>query len=299
MADADGRQAIGTSGTTKFDYQPLDRHTNQIRLIKIRQPAHGESLHLDVETFALNHSSVPAFSALSYTWGNPPADDRIYVNDEPFMVRENLHGFLKAFGALSSEQMYIWVYQICIDQSNVVERNHQVHLMGRIYSRCECVIVWLSGASKTQLGNSYVDAARSFNDKPNTHDLAVFLGDEYFQRLWIVKEILLAQAVKVLIEDIWISWDRILATTTNNRITLEQLLVAPGTLSLLQISESPGPQPRKLEGYLAEFAVNGCADPRDKIYGYMALVDERHRLEIVPPQATYIRALSSCLRLAP
>ncbi|KAH7089739.1 heterokaryon incompatibility protein-domain-containing protein [Paraphoma chrysanthemicola] len=285
MAETDNFQATRASSTTAYNYQRLDRDTNQIRLIKIGPLSEKENLHLDVETFEL--SAAPPFSALSYTWGNSPADYRIYVNDELFMVRENLFRFLNAFRPLSSEQTYIWIEQICIDQSNVLERNHQVHLMGRIYSMSECVIVWLGDESKTRLWKNYVDAARSFNDKPNTHGLAVFLGDEYFQRLWIVQEILLAQAVKVLILDIWISWDRILATTTNNRVALEQRRVAPGTLSLLQMSESPSSRPRKLESYLAEFAVNGCADLRDKIYGFMGLVDEQHRLDIDYSKTVY------------
>ncbi|KAL8963950.1 MAG: hypothetical protein Q9183_004820, partial [Haloplaca sp. 2 TL-2023] len=38
----------------------------------------------------------------------------------------------------------IWVDSICIDQDNVPEKNRQVGLMGRIYRRAECVLIWLS-----------------------------------------------------------------------------------------------------------------------------------------------------------
>ncbi|KAF2033536.1 hypothetical protein EK21DRAFT_58565, partial [Setomelanomma holmii] len=49
-------------------------------------------------------------------------------------IRTNLFRFLTAFQALLREQAYLWIDQICIHQSNLLERSHQDHLMGRIYT---------------------------------------------------------------------------------------------------------------------------------------------------------------------
>jgi hypothetical protein len=106
------------------------------------------------------------------------------------------------------------------------------------------------------------------------------LGDRYFQRLWIVQDILLARVIRVLVKDVWISWHTICAAADKHRIILERLMVALDTLSLLPLAESPASRPRTLESYLAEFAVNACADHRDKIHGFMGLVDEQHQLVI-------------------
>jgi hypothetical protein len=51
---------------------------------------------------------------------------------------------------------FVWIDRLSIDQSNVLERKHQVHLMGRISNMSDSVIVWL-GCSQW-----YLDAARRF-----------------------------------------------------------------------------------------------------------------------------------------
>jgi hypothetical protein len=39
--------------------------------------------------------------------------------------------------------MRIWIDAICINQSNIAERNQQVRIMGSVYKRADCVRVWL------------------------------------------------------------------------------------------------------------------------------------------------------------
>jgi hypothetical protein len=39
--------------------------------------------------------------------------------------------------------MLLWVDAICIDQSNIEERNHQVKLMDLIYKNAKIVFMWL------------------------------------------------------------------------------------------------------------------------------------------------------------
>ena len=38
---------------------------------------------------------------------------------------------------------YFWIDAICIQQSDVSERNHQVRMMGLIYKRAAFVLAWL------------------------------------------------------------------------------------------------------------------------------------------------------------
>lgn len=40
----------------------------------------------------------------------------------------------------------IWVYALCICQTDRAERNSQFSIMGDIYSRCSVVLVWLGEA---------------------------------------------------------------------------------------------------------------------------------------------------------
>jgi hypothetical protein len=58
------------------------------------------------------------------------------------MVGPNLYAALKR---LRHERysMLLWVDAICIDQSNIEERNHQVKLMDLIYKNAKIVFMWL------------------------------------------------------------------------------------------------------------------------------------------------------------
>jgi hypothetical protein len=86
-----------------------------------------------------------------------------------------------------------------IDQTNVKERSHLVRFMSRIYSQCNSATVWPND-----------DSARDFVFLQEPAALALFLRNEYFERLWIVQEVLLAQHVGLLTSgNLWLSWDAI------------------------------------------------------------------------------------------
>ncbi|KAH8745951.1 heterokaryon incompatibility protein-domain-containing protein [Hyaloscypha finlandica] len=72
-------------------------------------------------------------------------EDEVYSTQWP--VTTNLDAALR-YLRHGSEVRIIWVDAICIDQSNIEERNHQVPLMKAIYSNAVAVQVWLGSPSK-------------------------------------------------------------------------------------------------------------------------------------------------------
>jgi hypothetical protein len=88
----------------------------------------------------LNNSSQ--FEALSYTWGDPTATSCIVLEGAPFKVTRNLKSALRHLRHQDTART-LWVDAICIDQSNIPERNLQVRRMGVIYDQPRNVIVWL------------------------------------------------------------------------------------------------------------------------------------------------------------
>lgn len=89
------------------------------------------------------------YQALSYTWGHATANQLIELNGTPFRIRDNLWDFLH-HAREEGLTGYLWIDALCINQSQVSERNHQVGMMEDIYSQAECVIVWLGRCSKEQ-----------------------------------------------------------------------------------------------------------------------------------------------------
>jgi hypothetical protein len=86
-------------------------------------------------------NSVPAYQTLSYVWGDPKVTNPILLHGHTFHVTINLYAALRRLR--SKKTRVIWIDSLCINQSDTDERNYQVVLMGKIYERCQEVLVWL------------------------------------------------------------------------------------------------------------------------------------------------------------
>src|SRR5436190_9220954 len=144
-----------------FQYSPLNCSTNEIRLVRLHQAAGStwcELRHFPIE-------ACPPYLALSYTWGDRTDTIRIRVNNGSLSVTKNLVVFLhhatirqRIRGYMWGDpkwrvdgkvvvpptlQEWLWIDALCIDQSNVPERNAQVPKMNSIYRKAQAVIMWL------------------------------------------------------------------------------------------------------------------------------------------------------------
>jgi len=131
-----------------FAYRPLE--CNNIRLLLLL-PAARLSQRIECRLCHAPFTNTSQYEALSYTWGDPSITKCIVLEGAPFKVTENLKSALRHLRH-SDIARTLWVDAICIDQSNIPERNVQVHRMGDIYYRTRQVIVWLgpevSGSNK-------------------------------------------------------------------------------------------------------------------------------------------------------
>jgi len=91
-------------------------------------------------------STHDPYIALSYVWGDPTDTQEILVNERPFRVGRNLLNFLRQARieeANDRTTRQFWVDALCINQAVILEKNHQVGNMGKIYSNAAFVLVWL------------------------------------------------------------------------------------------------------------------------------------------------------------
>ena len=119
----------------------------------------------------------------------------------------------------------LWVDALCIDQDSIWEKNHQVAQMGSIYSKAIEVITWL-GISQS-IHRAFACALEL---KPSSWDSDLFdewcvrnketngqlkedwftlIRDGYWTRAWITQEILLANQIKIWVNDFEIEPHRI------------------------------------------------------------------------------------------
>ncbi|KAH8586044.1 heterokaryon incompatibility protein-domain-containing protein [Bisporella sp. PMI_857] len=92
----------------------------------------------------------PSYEAISYAWEGQTPSHRISCDGLDLLVTGNCAEILRHFRPKSPEQSRrLWIDAICINQSSVLEKNHQLKLMGDVYRKAKCVLVWLA-PSKNQ-----------------------------------------------------------------------------------------------------------------------------------------------------
>lgn len=94
--------------------------------------------------------SAPTYKALSYVWGDPSNKITITCSQRTIQVTRSLHEALRHLRH-ANEPITIWADAICINQSDMSEKGHQVDMMGDIYERAGEVLVWF--------GNEHADRA--------------------------------------------------------------------------------------------------------------------------------------------
>jgi len=288
----------GNSTTENYQYQPLDHTTRQIRLVTLLDLLENDdAIRLDIKVFEI--SEAPLYTALSYVWGPSPSKTAVEISNGKLEIRENLFKFLTEFRKRSDKtpsDQYLWIDQLCIDQSTTSERNHQVQMMSDIYSKATSVIAWLGDGSQKadpstgiagrecdKFENMY-DAACVWRDAKEPAAFAYILHTKYFTRLWIIQEFILAAQIRILVRDVWLVDDKrewesraeslvdylhhSVSRTAYNIICKSSLRRA-GEFKHLDIC-----------AILDRYLTNGCADPRDKVYGLLGLVRLDQRITV-------------------
>lgn len=303
-------QAVNFVASATFPSPTMEpyRHTrlndeqDEIRLFQIlydQQPG----LTCSLQTFELN--KCPEYVALSYEWGPPETLESITVAGTSLSIRINLWHCLKAIRAglktskyqlptsplsrairQDREGMYIWCDQVCIDQTHLQERNHQVGMMRKIYSSAVEVLAWLgpentlNAFDASTIDNDLCGESRTVKELPGLHvdneqpGLFSTLGRRsYFSRLWVVQELMFSQEVHFICGLLIMDWDTVSFMAAGRRLpeAMQDMFrlkprVQRGDTSLSEI--------------IGTFGGLRCEDLRDKIFGLLGLVAEPKRFAV-------------------
>ena len=184
-----------------------------IRLLSFNPPdGDGKEISCSMHVMSLEDPGLE-YSALSYCWGGSHRNSHMTINGHMFPITESLANALQVFR--SEFRGLIWIDQICIDQSDEIEKSEQVRLMTQIYSSCLMCFCYL-GEEDDQTHTALIKAAY-LNSQDNElqvllkapiqlpvdftkDEYAIFAKDDgialyqlfnrsYFSRRWIVQEI--------------------------------------------------------------------------------------------------------------
>jgi hypothetical protein len=185
-------------------YQTIDSENGDIRLVELLPGRYSDVVQMNLHT--KNLGDKPNYEALSYAWGTTPSSNRAIINGCPVPVRESLDLGLRRL-RLADQPRMLWIDALCINQSDVRERSHQVQLMCRIYKSAKQVVIWLgefpdlnSCPNSQQCQTEWIQWVESWKSgrirtTPLLHHCqhAIEVSKlPWFRRLWIIQEFLLA-----------------------------------------------------------------------------------------------------------
>ncbi|KAL5328112.1 hypothetical protein ACEPPN_005820 [Leptodophora sp. 'Broadleaf-Isolate-01'] len=256
-------------GFPNFKYEPLDLSTVRpsIRLAILQPGPRNASIRVKLGRSAF--ADRPKYEALSYTWGR--ADDlrAIELNGTRVEVRKNLALALVHLRHASEERV-LWIDAICINQSDLEERNRQVELMAYIYARAKRVLVWLGIIMHSQ-GPKVGDE--------DLNDLGTLCHQSYWRRIWIVQEIGAATDLELhwglksqmdqennwqSRSGVWVDFfARILGDETTNL-----------AVKLARQREGRHGDSFLLANLMEVCKDSLCEEPRDKVYGFVGIAHD-------------------------
>lgn len=205
----------------------------------------------------------------------------------------------------------VWIDSICIDQTEITERNHQLGLMAKIYTQAERVVIHLGESSDDsdlaieylrQIDDPDFDGAPHHTGKervvdpelrlvlqtnhksddaspaeqriirPDTRILESLLRRPWFNRIWVLQEAVLSKTAVVYCGQKTISWDAIKHFKEFNTST-KWVEHMPYVIGRRQLTA--------VDNFSVEYQVltellkaRHCesTDPRDKIYALLPLL---------------------------
>ncbi|KAH7078181.1 heterokaryon incompatibility protein-domain-containing protein [Paraphoma chrysanthemicola] len=262
---------------------------DHIRLL-VLQPA-SEDERISCELVVSDLDSALPYESLSYTWGDHSNRSLINIlapsssSQKAFPVTSNCYSALSRL-RFKSEPRILWIDAICIDQDNVSEKNHQIGLMFKIYSRAANVVIYLGDAE--QDSDMAIDFIKECDDPTSNSSslshpksdalvqaLEKFFRRHWFTRIWVIQEAMLLTNGIVYCGSKSLSWSAIQNFSKWNTDTkwIAQLpyVVSSSKQSLLKIALHSETGTAMLKT-LIRTRYCGATDPRDKVYALLPLL---------------------------
>lgn len=216
---------VGTSDSELPPYQYEGLRDTEFRLLRITTS--DTQISCSLHAHDLDHA--PEYYALSYCWGSGKPSYDISCNGQKLGVTENLQSGLLALSSQFGDTLF-WIDAISINQSDDAEKAVQVPRMAEIYSTAERVVVWMGLAADDSglFMSSIKDLNEAFSkiarlETVNQHTLVTyglppisdpvwpamvkFMVHDWFTRLWVLQEVVLAKEILVLCGNFLVQFD--------------------------------------------------------------------------------------------
>lgn len=232
--------------TIAIRYAPLKDQANNFRLVKLLPAADSPGLPvLEIEEYP--RDACPEYTALSYVWGEASGPrGHVIVNDARVEVGKTVETVLRHLTA--DQPLWLWIDQLCINQTDDTEKSDQVQQMHRIYAVAKQTVAWLGAddegmevlfyavetTSEAIRRGSYESLQRVYlSDETGAEEtrreisqaFASFCAKPYWTRLWVIQEFAVARHVIIRCGDHTVHWqdfDQVLNVHLNRPLDTDE-----------------------------------------------------------------------------
>ncbi|KAI1391879.1 HET-domain-containing protein [Hypoxylon trugodes] len=203
----------------------------------VRRSFHGREFYIENPVLGFDCNRIEytqeSYDALSYTWGDLQKTNEITVDGKSLGITKNLDVALTRLRS-PTELRRLWIDAICIDQENIQERNHQVHMMKRIFSSASSVVVWLGEATGSVFSTlemilrcNWSRGKKNLFNYPeeSLRGLCELFARPWWKRIWIVQEVVAARELVVLLGTTIFPW--VMLENLCRAIQLAEFLIHP------------------------------------------------------------------------
>jgi hypothetical protein len=215
-----------SGGIKMYTYSPLQT-PQSLRLLKLERI--NNSISCDMVHTSIGNS--PPYEAISYRWGDPTLTHVIAVGPERLHIpiTSSCRDALSVRTPLMQVR-YLWIDSICINQLDKLEKDKQIPLMRDIYTGATQVIARLGDGRDSDLVDDFIiqliycraELIRKYGNEVSPSDkwpsiapkdqvrwqaLMSFVVNEFWDRTWIIQEIVLPERVFVSYGNSYIPWN--------------------------------------------------------------------------------------------
>ncbi|KAK2759764.1 hypothetical protein FQN54_002498 [Arachnomyces sp. PD_36] len=300
---------------TSFTYSPLPN--GKFRLLSIFP---GTSPVVTMDDYSLDNP--PKYVAMSYAWGKERTERAFFCNYRSFAISAHVQSALNnlslALDRLNkvkpeeNQARLVWIDALCINQEDETERAIQVAKMQTIYSRASQVPVWLGPAENdSDMLIEKLDELGAFAEnvvlkkapypKANSpfpeslwHALGSFICRPWFNRIWVVQELLLGEEPILVCGSKVVEWEKFvdvvgLAWEAGFLSLVKASTASPHDLgtsarnittlagSKRKFDPSQGFPTREFIGTLNTGRYRQVTEPVDRVWAYLGLAEPKLR----------------------
>ncbi|KAH6661518.1 heterokaryon incompatibility protein-domain-containing protein, partial [Halenospora varia] len=297
-------------------------HTS-IRLLRLISRGLWNTVECDLQAFPLSpEGRLPKYHALSYCWGDPTRSNSLKCNGKEVLITTTLKEALSHLVTLDrGSAEWIWIDQICVDQTNKEEKGTQVNMMREIYRKSERTIIWLGPGIKgiettsslleemwrlhtedqdlvngSRKRRPYTSSELEATNLPPAGDrswkvLAELLSRPWFVRTWVIQEAVLSSVhPQMLCGSYKLDWEKLLGACSWMRSMCYSITplshnieawTATRSLNLFNDLKNVGGRWDMVTLLMRAMRFQ-ASEPRDKVYSLVGLSGEGSDSTYIP-----------------